>query len=84
MFSMDTFVKENLIEGYLTKSFNKTQINIFSLNYLRQGMIDQETFEEITKFIEENEPYPDKESVEEVEENEPYPEEEEDEEPPKE
>lgn len=75
MFSMDDFVKENLIEGYLTKSFNKTQINIFSLNYLRQGMIDQETFEEITKFIEENEPYPDKESVEEVEE---------DEEPPKE
>lgn len=69
MFNMSNFIEENLTEGYLTRSFTETQINIFALNYLNRGQIEREVFDKIIKFVEDNEPYP---------------EEEEDEEPPKE
>ncbi|QXN86278.1 hypothetical protein KV134_08700 [Tetragenococcus halophilus] len=69
MFKMEEFIEENLTEGYLNRAFFKNQVKIFALNYLNRGQIEQECFDRITKFVEENEPYP---------------EEEEDEEPPKE
>lgn len=58
MFDMEKFIEENLTEGYLTRAFTETQINIFALNYLNRGQIGQEVFDKITKFVEENEPYP--------------------------
>lgn len=64
MFNLSDFIEENLTKGYLTGAFSETQINIFALNYLNRGQIDQEVFDKITNFIEDNEPYP-----EETEEN---------------
>lgn len=68
MFDLEEFIEENLIEGYLTRSFKKAQVKIFALNYLSKGMIGQECFDRITKFVEENEPYPLPESEEDEEE----------------
>ena len=65
---MQEFIEENLTEGYLTRSFTETQINIFALNYLNRGQIEQEVFDKIIKFVEENEPYPEEEEDEEPEE----------------
>ncbi|MEK2534364.1 hypothetical protein WN873_02075 [Tetragenococcus halophilus] len=65
MFNMEEFIEENLTEGYLTRSFTETQINIFALNYLNRGQIEQEVFDKIIKFVEENEPYPEEEEDEE-------------------
>ncbi|GBD74258.1 hypothetical protein TEHN7126_2197 [Tetragenococcus halophilus subsp. halophilus] len=64
MFNMEEFIEENLTEGYLNRAFFKNQVKIFALNYLNRGQIEQECFDRITKFIEDNEPYP-----EETEEN---------------
>jgi len=64
MFNIQEFIEENLTEGYLNHAFFKNQVNIFALNYLNRGQIEQECFDRITKFVEDNEPYP-----EETEEN---------------
>lgn len=58
MFNIQEFIEENLTKGYLTRAFTETQINIFALNYLNRGQIEQECFDRITQFVEDNEPYP--------------------------
>lgn len=55
-FNMEEFIKTNLIQGYLSKDFSEVQINIFMINYLSKGMISQGTFDEIVKFMEDNQP----------------------------
>lgn len=65
MFNMEDFIEENLTEGYLTRSFTETQINIFALNYLNRGQIEQEVFDKIIKFVEDNEPYPEEDEEDE-------------------
>ncbi len=62
---MEEFIEENLTEGYLNRAFLENQVKIFALNYLNRGQIEQECFDRITKFIEENEPYPEEEEDEE-------------------
>lgn len=62
---MEDFIEENLTEGYLTRSFTETQINIFALNYLNRGQIEQEVFDKIIKFVEDNEPYPEEDEEDE-------------------
>lgn len=52
MFDMEGFIKTNLIKGYWEGSFSKTQINIFALNYLAKGMINQDDFDYIMEKIE--------------------------------
>ena len=52
MFDFEEFLKNNLIEGYITSSFNEVQINIFAANYLMKGMLSQEGFDEILQAIE--------------------------------
>ncbi|MDN6345494.1 MAG: hypothetical protein L0J87_12115 [Tetragenococcus koreensis] len=64
MFNIQEFIEENLTEGYLNHAFFENQVKIFALNYLNRGQIEQECFDRITKFVEDNEPYP-----EETEEN---------------
>lgn len=68
MFNMEEFIEENLTEGYLNRAFFESQVKIFALNYLNRGQIGQECFDRITKFVEENEPYPKEEKDEEPEE----------------
>lgn len=63
MFNLSDFIEENLTKGYLTGAFSETQINIFALNYLNRGQIDQEVFDKIAKFVENNEPYPEEGEV---------------------
>ncbi|MDN6292934.1 MAG: hypothetical protein L0J35_07655 [Tetragenococcus halophilus] len=58
MFNIQEFIEENLTEGYLNRSFFENQVKIFALNYLNRGQIEQECFDRITKFVEDNEPYP--------------------------
>ncbi|MCF1615280.1 hypothetical protein LQF59_09450 [Tetragenococcus koreensis] len=58
MFNLSEFIEENLTEGYLNRSFFENQVKIFALNYLNRGQIEQETFDRINKFVENNEPYP--------------------------
>lgn len=65
---MQEFIEENLTEGYLNRAFFENQVKIFALNYLNRGQIEQECFNRITKFVEENEPYPEEEEDEEPEE----------------
>lgn len=55
---MEEFIEENLTEGYLNRAFFKNQVKIFALNYLNRGQIEKKCFDRITKFVEENEPYP--------------------------
>ncbi len=64
MFNIQEFIEENLTEGYLNRAFFKNQVKIFALNYLNRGQIEQECFDRITKFVEENEPYPEEEKDE--------------------
>lgn len=52
MFDFEYFLKNNLIEAYITKSFNEVQINIFAINYLMKGMLSQEVFNEVMQEIE--------------------------------
>lgn len=47
MFNMTEFLKENLITGFQNGSFSEQQVNIFAMNYLMKGMLEQEDFEEI-------------------------------------
>ncbi|MCF1585244.1 hypothetical protein LQF60_02865 [Tetragenococcus koreensis] len=58
MFNIQEFIEENLTEGYLNHAFFENQVKIFALNYLNRGQIEQECFDRITKFVEDNEPYP--------------------------
>ena len=41
------FVKDNLVGGYQNGNFTIEQVNIFSLNYLTRGIINQADFDEI-------------------------------------
>ena len=41
------FVKDNLVGGYQNGNFTIEQVNIFSLNYLTRGIINQTDFDEI-------------------------------------
>lgn len=52
MFDMVGFIQTNLVEGYWNGSFKKQQVNIFAMNYMSQGMINQEEFEYILEAIE--------------------------------
>jgi len=45
--NVSEFLKVNLIKGYQNGSFNETQVNIFSFNYLSRGQLTQEDFDEI-------------------------------------
>lgn len=47
MFDMAEFLKDNLITGFQNGSFTEQQVNIFAMNYLMKGMLEQEDFEEI-------------------------------------
>lgn len=64
MFNLSEFIEKNLTEGYLTRAFNKNQVKIFALNYLNRGQIEQECFDRINKFVEDNEPYPEEDEEE--------------------
>lgn len=50
-FNLAGFVKENLKSGYSNGSFTKEQVNIFALNYLMKGQIEQVDFDEIQEFL---------------------------------
>ena len=52
MFDFEEFLKNNLIEAYITNSFNEVQINIFATNYLMKGMLSQGGFNEVLQAIE--------------------------------
>ncbi|MCF1633092.1 hypothetical protein [Tetragenococcus koreensis] len=54
MFNIQEFIEENLTEGYLNHAFFKNQVKIFALNYLNRGQIEQECFDRITQFVEDN------------------------------
>ena len=44
-FDLAKFIKNNLTSGYSNGSFTKEQVNIFALNYLMKGQIEQEDFD---------------------------------------
>lgn len=51
MFNMVEFIKTNLISGYWNGSFSEQQVNLFAMNYLMKGMIEQEDFNFILESI---------------------------------
>lgn len=51
-FNMSEFLKDNLISGYQNQSFTKEQVNIFSMNYLMNGRLTQNDFDEIQETLE--------------------------------
>lgn len=51
MFDFEEFLKTNLIEAYITSSFNEVQINIFATNYLMKGVLSQDGFNEVLQAI---------------------------------
>jgi len=51
MFDMAEFLKTNLIRGYWDGSFTKTQVNIFSMNYLMNGWFVQSDVDEVLEGI---------------------------------
>ena len=51
IFNLAEFIKNNLTSGYSNGSFTKEQVNIFALNYLMKGQIEQTDFDEIQEFM---------------------------------
>ena len=51
IFNLREFIKNNLTSGYSNGSFTKEQVNIFALNYLMKGQIEQTDFDEIQAFM---------------------------------
>ena len=51
-FNMSEFLKDNLISGYQNQSFTKEQVNIFSMNYLMNGRLTQDDFDDIQETLE--------------------------------
>lgn len=52
MFNAETFLKENLINGFENGSFTVEQINIFAFNYKLKGFISEDCFNEIVLAVE--------------------------------
>lgn len=45
--NLSLFLKNNLISGYQNGSFSEQQVNIYAMNYLMNGRLEQGHFEEI-------------------------------------
>ncbi|MDT2844651.1 hypothetical protein [Vagococcus lutrae] len=52
MFDFNSFIIENLTNGYANGSFTKEQVNIFAMNYLMRGQLTKESFDFILSEIE--------------------------------
>lgn len=50
-FNFSEFIINNLKDGYNNGSFSKQQVNIFSMNYLSKGQIDEEHFSDLQSFL---------------------------------
>lgn len=51
MFNLAEFIVSNLTSGFSNGSFTQEQVNIFALNYLMKGLIEQSDFDEIQKHM---------------------------------
>lgn len=52
MFDFNSFIIENLTNGYANGSFTEEQVNIFAMNYLMRGQITKESFDFILSEVE--------------------------------
>lgn len=50
-FDLAKFIKDNLTSGFDNKSFTQEQANIFALNYLLKGQINQVEFDYIQEHM---------------------------------
>ena len=51
MFNLAEFIVSNLTSGFSNGSFTQEQVNIFALNYLMKGLIEQSDFDAIQKHM---------------------------------
>lgn len=52
MFDFNSFIIENLTNGYANGSFTEEQVNIFAMNYLMRGQLTKESFDFILSEVE--------------------------------
>ena len=50
-FDTNTFIKKTLISGLNNSGFTAEQVSIYSFNYLRRGLVTQDTFDEISQAV---------------------------------
>ena len=52
MFNLEEFIITNLIDGYISNTFNEFQVNIYASGYMLKGAITQDGFDRILQAIE--------------------------------